>query len=55
VAALIVVGVLAPQVVAATSQARADLAHARSLELQVAEVLRLQPSMLVLHRRRVFG
>jgi hypothetical protein len=49
VAVFIVVGVLAQQVVAATSQARADLAHARSLEPQVAEVLRLQPSMLVLH------
>src|SRR4030095_13375342 len=49
VAVFVVVGLLAQQVVAATSQARADLAQARSLEPQVAEVLRLQPSMLVLH------
>jgi hypothetical protein len=49
--AAVVVGVdlLAQQVVAATSQARADLAQGRSLEPQVAEVLRLQPSMMVLH------
>ena len=49
VAVFVVVGLLAQQVVAATSQARADLAQGRSLEPQVAEVLRLQPSMLVLH------
>ena len=49
-AVVVVAGVLLQQVVAATGQARDDIDHARShLEPQVAEVLSLRPSMLVLH------